>query len=304
MDQFRLTLALIGIALVLLVYFLSRRPGRRRHGIHQETSQNTSHETSHEANQRASLDSSGVTFDDDLDDIIDDTSQEIPQEVIQQTIQEAPREKPARYRIPMSGDVAPPERPYQAAMEQEQTQPRKSRKRYIKFLSGAEKNRAKDADQFRLDRNPEPLVVVVYVMPLPGITFRREQVLRCLESLGCVPRSDAGYDYVILDRGKNKTLQRLFMVTDAHTPGIFARDETAADKTNGLIFEMRLPGPMESVMAFEKLLDVARLVATKLNGVVCDDLQNRLTKQATMHIKDRILDHNRKMRFTQSSSLQ
>jgi cell division protein ZipA len=94
------------------------------------------------------------------------------------------------------------------------------------------------------------------------------------------------------------------MITDAHVPGIFARVEQAEDKTNGLIFNMQLPGPIDSVMAFEKLLDIARQVAARLNGVVCDDLQNRLTKQATMHIKDRILDHNRKMRFTHSSSIQ
>jgi FtsZ-interacting cell division protein ZipA len=300
MDQFRLTLALIGVALVVLIYFLSRRSGRRPREFRQEISHETAEETAH----RTYPDPMDDTFDDDLDDIIDDTSHEIPQDDFQETIQAAPPEKSARYRIPMSGDVNPPERPYRAAMEQEQSQPRKSRKRYVKFLSGADKNRAKDTGHFQIDRNLEPLTVVVYVMPLPGITFRREQVLRCLQSLGCVPRSDAGYDYVILDRTKNKNLQRLFMITDAHAPGIFARDEAAADKTNGLILEMRLPGPMDSVMAFEKLLDIARLIATKLNGVVCDDLQNRLTKQATMHIKDRILDHNRKMRFTQSSSLQ
>lgn len=252
MDQFRLILVLIGIALLLFVYFLSRRSSSRR--------------------------------------------RETPDEV--------PSEKPARKRIPMSGDVAPPERPYQAAMEPPHSQPRKSRKRYVKFLAGTDSNRSRTADHYQLEKSLEPLTVMVYVMPLPGITFRREQVLRCLESLGCVQRPDTGFDYVVLDSANNKTLQRLFMITDAHPPGIFARHEQAVDKTNGLIFEMRLPGPIDSVMAFEKLLDIARLVATKLNGVVCDDLQNRLTKQATMHIKDKILDHNRKLRFTQSSSLQ
>jgi len=250
--QFRLTLVLIGIALLLVVYLRSRRFANRR----RESS----------------------------DDV--------------------PPKKPVKQRIPMSGDVNPPERPYQAAMEPQQNQPRKSRKRYVKFLSGKEKHLSATAEHYPLENSFEPLTVMVYVMPLPGITFRREQVIRCLESLGCVPRSDSGFDYVVLDRAVNKTLQRLFVITDAHAPGIFARDEQAAERTNGLIFEMRLPGPIDSVMAFEKLLDIARIVATKLNGVVCDDLQNRLTKQATMHIKDKILDHNRKMRFTHSSSMQ
>jgi len=250
--QFRLTLVLIGITLLLVVYFRTRRSSSRR----------------------------------------------------RESPADAPSKKPLKQRIPMSGDVNPPERPYQAAMESPQNQPRKSRKRYVKFLSGTDARLSATAEHYSLENSFESLTVMVYVMPLPGIVFRREQVIRCLDSLGCVPRSDNGYDYVVLDRAVNKTLQRLFMITDAHAPGIFAREEQAADRTNGLVFEMSLPGPIDSVMAFEKLLDIARIVATKLNGVVCDDLQNRLTKQATMHIKDRILDHNRKMRFTHSSSMQ
>jgi len=204
----------------------------------------------------------------------------------------------------MSGDVAPPERPYQAAMAPPDKSQRKSRKRYVKYLGGSDSSRSKSPTYSHFDSQLEPMTVVVYIMPLAGISFRREQVLRCLDSMGCVPRIDVGFDYVILDKSESKMMHRLFTITDAYSPGIFAQESEASDKTNGLIFDMRLPGPIDSVAAFEKLLDIARVVAAKLNGVVCDDLQNRLTKQATSHIKDKILDHNRKMRFTHSSSLQ
>ena len=255
MDQFRLILIFIGIALLLLVYVLSRRSSSRQRNQPEEPT------------------------------------------IVQTTAQKKPR-------IPMSGDVAPPERPYQATTEPVLSPQKKSRKRYVKFLGSSNSSRSKSPTYSQLDSPLEALTVVVYVMPLAGISFRREQVLRCLESMGCVPRGDDGFDYVILDKSENKMMHRLFMITDAHKPGIFSNDSDAADKTNGLVFEMRLPGPIDSVAAFEKLLDIARLVATKLNGVVCDDLQNRLTKQATSHIKDRILDHNRKMRFSQQSSIQ
>ena len=206
-------------------------------------------------------------------------------------------------RIPMSGDVAPPERPYQTAMTPDKSQ-RKSRKRYVKFLGGSDSSRSSSLAYSQFDTQLEPLTVVIYIMPLAGISFSREQVMRCLESIGCVPRTDAVFDYIILDKSENKKMHPLFSIADAHTPGIFSDEYGAPDKTNGLVFEMRLPGPIDSVAAFEKQLDVARMVATKLNGVVCDDLQNRLTKQTTSHIKDKILDHNRKMRFTQSLSVQ
>ena len=209
---------------------------------------------------------------------------------------------PLRPKIPMSGDVAPPERPYQAALEQNKKSQR--RKRYVKFLGDATGSDSVKQSLYNQDASVAPLTVTVYVMPLASIHFRREQVLHCMQSLGCVPRSEAHYDYLILDDKSGHKVNRLFAISDVHEPGIFSHEPDAPGVTNGLVFEMQLPGPMESIIAFEKLLDVARVVATKLNGVVCDDLQNRLTKQATTHIKDRIIDYNRKLRSAHLPSIQ
>ena len=206
--------------------------------------------------------------------------------------------------IPMSGDVSPQERPYQAAMENAALAPPKRRKRYVKFLRSSNAVSDNQHSLYNIRKELEPLAVTVFVLPLTGTTFRREQVINCLKSFGCIARVDVGYDYVLLDDSRANRVNRLFTVKDVHDPGIFTGNGDAAKSTNGLVFEMQLPGPMESVMAFEKLLDVARMIATKLNGVVCDDLRNRLTRQATLHIKDKIVDYNRKLRFTQSSSIQ
>ena len=240
MDPFRLILILVGIALLILVYYLSRRSVAK--------------------------------------------SKSLP-----------------RRKIPMSGHVSPPERPYQVALETEKPE---RRKRFVKYLGSNASSSTAKQNLYDNASGIAPMMVTVYVMPLTGIQFRREQVTHCLESLGCMPRTDEKFDYLILDESSGKRVNRLFTIHDVHENGIFSHDTDAAASTNGLVLEMQLPAPMESVMAFEKLLDIARLVATKLNGVVCDDLQNRLTKQATMHIKDRIQDYNRKMRFTQSSSMQ
>ncbi|WP_455376704.1 cell division protein ZipA C-terminal FtsZ-binding domain-containing protein [Kaarinaea lacus] len=208
-------------------------------------------------------------------------------------------------QIPMSGDVAPTERPYQASFETRKPQ---KRKRYIKFMGAGVSGSSANQSMYEQASVLEPLSVIVYVMPITGLQFSRDHVIACLETIGCVPRSDGAnnksYDYLILDDEQGKKVNRLFSISDAHQPGIFSRSADAPDKTNGLVFEMELPGPIESVMAFERLLDVARRVATRLNGVVCDDLQNRLTKQATLHIKDKIVDYNRKLQFVHSSSVQ
>ena len=201
----------------------------------------------------------------------------------------------------MSGDVSPPERPYQAALDVKKPQ---RRKRYVKFLGEAAGNHSVKQSFYNQQTDVAPLTVIVCVLPLTGIHFRRDQVLHCMASLGCVPRSDAHYDYLILDEHSGQKVNRLFSINDVHEPGIFSQEPDAPSSTNGLIFEMQLPGPMDSILAFEKLLEMARVVATKLNGVVCDDLQNRLTKQATTHLKDKIIDYNRKLRSGYVPSIQ
>jgi hypothetical protein len=216
------------------------------------------------------------------------------------------RTKDRRRSIPLSGDVSPPELPYQGhgKPDNDHSRPRKSRKRYVKYVRGTNAVAGGQQVLYNVGAEPEPLSVTVFVLPITGTTFKREQVIHCLKSFGCIARGHQGYDYVTLDDNQANRVNRLFTVKDVHEPGIFAGDGEGEHTTNGLIFEMQLPGPMESVMAFEKLLDIARTVATRLNGVVCDDLRNRLTRQTTSHIKDKIVDYNRKLRFTQSSSVQ
>ena len=209
-----------------------------------------------------------------------------------------------RQKIPMSGDVSPPERPYQANFE---TRKPKRRKRFVTYLSSGIAGTASKQSMYDQATTLEPMSVTVFIMPMTGLQFRHEHVVHSLESVGCVPRSDGmdvSYDYLLIDDEHNKKLNRLFNIRDAHQPGIFSHQDDAPDKTNSLVVEMELPGPMDSVMAFERLLEVTRRIATKLNGVVCDDLQNRLTRQATLHIKDKIVDYNRKLQFVHSSSLQ
>jgi len=256
MDQFRLILTVIGVVILILVYYVSRRSG---------------HFTK-------------ITSASDADAKPDSVSRSL-----------------TRRKIPLSGDVAPPERPYQAALE---TKKPERRKRFIKYMHNAASPTAAKENLYQQISNVVPLTVIVYVMPEVGVQFRREQVTYYLNSLGFVPRNDESFDYLILDDKSGKRVHRLFTVHDGQPVGLPAHNPGAPMISGGLVFEMQLPGPIESVMAFEKLLDIASIIATKLNGVVCDDLQNRLTKQATTHIKDRIIDYNRKLRFGQAPSVQ
>ncbi|MGD8567646.1 MAG: cell division protein ZipA C-terminal FtsZ-binding domain-containing protein [Gammaproteobacteria bacterium] len=251
MDQFRLILILVGLVLVAVVYWITRRSSASK------------------GSQKA-------------------------------------RALNRRRSIPLSGDVSPPERPYQGhgRADSDRSLPVRNRKRYVKYVRSANAVAGGPQALYNAGAEPEPMSVTVFVLPLTGTTFKREQVIHCLKSFGCIARGHEGYDYVTLDKNQANRVNRLFTVKDVHEPGIFAGEGQSQNTTNGLVFEMQLPGPMESVMAFERLLDIARTVATRLNGVVCDDLRNRLTRQTTLHIKDKIVDYNRKLRFTHSHSVQ
>ena len=256
MDHLRLILTVIGVVILILVYYVSRRSDRF----------------------------TKITSASDSDEKPDSVSRSL-----------------TRRKIPLSGDVAPPERPYQVALD---TQKPERRKRFIKYMHNPTSATVAKENLYQQISNVVPLTVIVYVMPEDGVQFRREQVSHCLQSLGCVPRNDESFDYLVLDDKSGKRVHRLFSIHDGHSGGVFSHDPDAARISEGLVFELQLPGPLDSVMAFEKLLDITNIVATKLNGVVCDDLHNRLTKQATTHIKDKIIDYNRKLRFGQAPSVQ
>ena len=149
----------------------------------------------------------------------------------------------------------------------------------------------------------EPLNVVVYVMAATGTQYRRSTLIDSLLNLGFSREFDDEFVYFTVDQYETDRRVHLFSVKDIQSPSVFVGDEGDNAVTNGVALELELPLAVDSMDAFEKMLTMARVLAAKTNGVVCDDLQNRLTNQATMHIKDKIMDFQRKMVLNQSLPL-
>lgn len=150
----------------------------------------------------------------------------------------------------------------------------------------------------------EPLNVVVYVMASSGAQYRRSTLIDSLLSMGFSREYDDEFVYFTVDKVETDRRVHLFSVKDIQSPSIFLDDDNNNATTNGVALELELPIAIDSMDAFEKMLTMARVLAAKTNGVVCDDLQNRLTNQATMHLKDKIMDFQRKMVLTQSIPVQ
>jgi len=84
--------------------------------------------------------------------------------------------------------------------------------------------------------------------------------------------------------------QRLFSVASTKEPGCFDFDQPGSYSTKGISLFMLLPGPLDGKLAFDILYGVAAELANTLGGRLCDEDFNKLTKQATAHMQDKISD--------------
>ncbi len=82
--------------------------------------------------------------------------------------------------------------------------------------------------------------------------------------------------------------QRLFSVASIKEPGCFDFDNPKSFFTKGISLFMLLPGPLDGKLAYETLYGVATDLANKLGGYLCDADFNKLTKQATAHMQDKV----------------
>ena len=80
----------------------------------------------------------------------------------------------------------------------------------------------------------------------------------------------------------------LFSVANIVEPGTFDLDEAQSLKTPGISLFLRLPTSIGNFHAYEKFLRVANVIATELEGELCDETRSKLTQQAIGHKKELI----------------
>lgn len=85
----------------------------------------------------------------------------------------------------------------------------------------------------------------------------------------------------------------LFSVANIVEPGTFNPDDADNFSTPGISMFMRLPGRISSYDAYNKFIQVAQTIASKINGELCDETRNQLTQQAISYKKEQI----RKLKF-------
>jgi len=85
-----------------------------------------------------------------------------------------------------------------------------------------------------------------------------------------------------------------FSVANLVEPGNFDLDEIDEFTTPGVVFFMHLPGPKDSMKAYEAMAETARCLVNNLEGELRDQTHSVATKQTLEHYKQRIRDFERR----------
>lgn len=96
---------------------------------------------------------------------------------------------------------------------------------------------------------------------------------------------------------ENNTLSPVqFSVANAVEPGTFRASDLRNMQSPGISFFMSLPGPSDSLKAFEFMLETAQCVIHNLDGELKDERRSVMTPQTIEHCRQRIREFERKRR--------
>jgi cell division protein ZipA len=144
----------------------------------------------------------------------------------------------------------------------------------------------------------QPLLINLTVMAPQDMTFDPHYLKQTLDDSGLSHGDMHIYHYYRRPRSELEPNrgQRLFSIANIVEPGHFDPQDIQTYRTPGLALFLQLPGPIDGVLAFEKMHQMGEMLAKKLSGILCDDKYNKVTAQSITHIKDEISEYNLRLR--------
>lgn len=134
-------------------------------------------------------------------------------------------------------------------------------------------------------------VIVINVFAKEGKTFAGMDLLQLVLNCGMrygemdiFHRHEDGFD-----RGKVQ-----FSMANAVEPGTFDLDAMGESSSPGVSFFMGLPGPKNSMRAFDYMLETAQALVRNLDGELRDERRSLMSSQTIEHCRQRIRDFERR----------
>ena len=93
----------------------------------------------------------------------------------------------------------------------------------------------------------------------------------------------------------------LFSMASLVEPGTFPLDAMAEFSTPGVTLFAQLPGPLEGVETFDRMLASARRLAALLDAELLDHTRSVLSRQTIEHMREEISEHSRLAKIARNS---
>jgi cell division protein ZipA len=140
------------------------------------------------------------------------------------------------------------------------------------------------------------MTVILMIMAAPGTLFQGSSILLAIQEQKLKLR-DGIFECFPDGQAQGKSL---FGVGHLLEPGTFELETINNLNTPGLIIFMQLPGPLEPVQATHHLVTVAKTLADKLGGRVCDEHRNKITAQGFSKMQSDAAEFQRQLRLRSS----
>ena len=132
-----------------------------------------------------------------------------------------------------------------------------------------------------LPENVEELIISHSIVT-KGEHFSGEKLYKAIDTAGLIHGEMGIFHY---PGDKKVETFALFSLANLVEPGTFNPSEAAQFSTPGISLFMRLPCRIDNNDAYDKFIKVAVIIATELDGELCDETHSRLTQQAITHKK-------------------
>lgn len=137
---------------------------------------------------------------------------------------------------------------------------------------------------------PRELIIALFVRALRGEQFSGADVFPALENLGLSFGAMDIYHHYGLDEpvSSRSNAKAVFSVANMKEPGTLVPQDAEHFQSPGLIFFMRLPGPLGGRVAFEYMLNHAQRLAELLKGNLEDEHRQTLNAESIAHLREGI----------------
>ncbi len=137
-------------------------------------------------------------------------------------------------------------------------------------------------------------ILQIFVVARHGARFAGEALQQALADAGLRPGRMDIYHQSAAGHGPKEAL---FSVASKVEPGSFPFADMSDFSTPGLAFFAQLPGPVEPVELFDRMVKAAERVAECLDGELWDETRSILSRQTVAHMREELQEYQRQQRL-------